>query len=107
MSLYPTDERRTAPYLAAIGFTKTLYDLGARLGGRPYGVGLWNAAYLGRLFSRQQLAELRARKARLDPLGLMNPGKLYTASFPLWPAVFGPGAAVLGAAHAWLGRRPA
>ena len=107
MSLYPTDERRTAAYLAAIGFTKTLYDLGARLGGRPYGVGLWNTAYLPRLFSRRQLAELRARKARLDPAGLMNPGKLYAAPFPLWPITFGPGAAVLGAVHPFLSRRPA
>lgn len=105
MSLYPTDEHHTVQYLAAIGFTKTLYDLGARLGGRPYGVGLWNTAYLGRLFSARQLAELRARKARLDPAGRFNPGKLYAASFPLWPLTFGPGAAVLGAAHPFLNRR--
>lgn len=107
MSLYPADERHTASYLAAIGFTKALYDLGARLGGRPYGVGLWNTAYLGRIFTGRQLAELRARKARLDPAGLLNPGKLYAASFPLWPIAFGPGAAVLGAAHPFLNRRAA
>jgi glycolate oxidase len=104
MSLYPTDERRTIPYLAAIGFTKQLHDLAARYGGRPYGVGLWNSAYLPRLFSRSQLAELKKRKAQLDPLGIMNPGKLYQASFPLWPITFSPGAGALGAAHLALGR---
>ncbi|MDP3045983.1 MAG: FAD-binding oxidoreductase [Chloroflexota bacterium] len=104
MSLYPSDERHTVAYLAAIGFSKRLYDLSARYGGRPYGVGLWNVAYLQRLFSQAQLEELRKRKARLDPLGIMNPGKLYRASFPLWPITFGLGAAVLGAAHVALGR---
>jgi len=104
MSLYPTNEARTVEYLAAIGFTKQLHDLAARYGGRPYGVGLWNSAYLPRLFSRSQLAELKKRKARLDPLGIMNPGKLYQASFPLWPIIFSLGAGALGAAHLALGR---
>ena len=104
MSLYPTDERHTVKYLAAIGFTKQLHDLAARYGGRPYGVGLWNSAYLPRLFSRTRLDELKKRKARLDPLGIMNPGKLYQASFPLWPITFGLGATVLGAAHVALAR---
>jgi glycolate oxidase len=104
MSLYPTDERRTVKYLAAIGFTKRLHDLAARYGGRPYGVGLWNTAYLPRLFSRTQLAELKRRKALLDPSGIMNPGKLYQASFPLWTITFVPGATVLGALHLSLGR---
>jgi glycolate oxidase len=104
MSIYPADERRVVEYLAAIGFTKRLHDLGARYGGRPYGVGLWNTPYLSRLFSRPQLAELRRRKTQLDPAGIMNPGKLYMAPFPLWPVTFAPAAAVLGAAHTILGR---
>ena len=105
MSLYPADERRPMEYLAGIGFTKRLHDLGSSHGGRPYGVGLWNTAYLSRVFSRQQLTELRRRKARLDPSGVMNPGKLYRAPFPLWPATFRPGAWVLAAIHVALGRR--
>ena len=104
MSLYPTDERRTVKYLAAIGFTKRLHDLAARYGGRPYGIGLWNTAYLPRLFSRTQLAELKRRKALLDPSGIMNPGKVYQAPFPLWPITFVPGATMLGALHLSLGK---
>jgi glycolate oxidase len=102
MTIYPADERRTVEYLAAIGFTKRLYDLGASCGGRPYGVGLWNTAYLSRLFSRDHLAELRRRKTLLDPNGIMNPGKLYGAPFPLWPAVFRPGAELLATAYVGL-----
>jgi glycolate oxidase len=104
MSLYPTDEGNTVKYLPALVFTKWLQDLGARYGGRPYGVGLFNAAYLSRLFSRTRLDELRRRKARLDPSGIMNPGKLYQASFPFWPITFVLGSPVLGTAHVVLAR---
>jgi glycolate oxidase len=104
MSVYPADERHTIEYLAAMGLTKRLQDLGTRYGGRPYGVGLWNTPYLPRLFTRPQLAELRRRKARLDPSGIMNPGKLYQAPFPLWPMAFGPAAEVLAAVYVALGR---
>jgi glycolate oxidase len=104
MTIYLADERHTASYLCAIGFTKRLHDLGARYGGRPYGVGLWNTPYLSRLYDRAQLAELKQRKARLDPAGIMNPGKLYQASFPLWPITFVAAAEVLALAHTTLGR---
>ncbi len=99
MSVYPADERRPLAYLAAIGLTKALHDLGARYGGRPYGVGLWNTAYLSRLFGRAEMAELRRRKALLDPTGIMNPGKLYQAPLPLRSLVFGPGARALSVLH--------
>ncbi len=105
MSIYPTDEREQTAYLAAIGFTKRLHDLGAKFGGRPYGVGLWNTPYLSRLFPRATLAELKRRKSLLDPQNIMNPGKLYAAPFPLWPLTFAPGAGALGLAHGRLGRR--
>jgi glycolate oxidase len=105
MTIYPADEHRTASYLCAIGFTKRLHDLGARYGGRPYGVGLWNTPYLSRLFDRAQLAELRQRKARLDPAGIMNPGKLYQAPFPLWPITFVPAAEALASVYTMLGRK--
>jgi glycolate oxidase len=106
ITIYPADERHTASYLCALGFTKRLHDLGARYGGRPYGVGLWNTPYLSRLFDRAQLAELKQRKARLDPAGIMNPGKLYQASFPLWPITFAPAAEALALAHTTLGGKP-
>ena len=105
MSLYPCDESHQVDYLMALGFTRRLQMLGARLGGRPYGVGLWNTPYLPQLFSRAQLQELRRRKAQLDPLDLLNPGKLYRAEFPLWPAAFGLGAEALAAGYTAFGRK--
>ncbi len=103
MSVYPADARQPTRYLPALGLTKRLQDLGWQRGGRPYGVGLWNTPYLPRIFPRQRLAELRARKRRLDPLNLLNPGKLYQAPFPLWPWLFGPAASALATAYAVTG----
>lgn len=97
MTVYGADERRTLSYLVALGLTKSLYDLGAEYGGQPYGVGVWNTPYLSRIFTPEQLAELRARKAHLDPRGIMNPGKLYRAPWHLHPLLFGPAAGVLAA----------
>jgi glycolate oxidase len=94
-TVYGADERRTIGYLVALSLTKRLYDLGAERGGKPYGVGVWNTPYLSRLFTRERLAELRARKARLDPWGIMNPGKLYHAPWPLNPVIFRPAAELL------------
>jgi len=105
MSVYPADAQQQTRYLLALGLTRRLQDLAWRRGGRPYGVGLWNTPSLGRIFSRQRLAELRARKRRLDPHNLLNPGKLYRAPFPLWPMLFGPAATVLAAAYTLTGGR--
>jgi glycolate oxidase len=105
MSLYHTDARQTFDYTLALGLTARLYSLGARFGGRPYGVGLWNTPYLSQIFSSRQLTELRARKKSLDPVGRFNPGKLYQAPFPLWPAVSKPGMAVLSMAYRIRGGR--
>lgn len=100
-SVYPADERQSLRYLLALGLTARLHRLAARRGGWPYGVGLWNTPYLRRLFSPQRLAELRAIKSRLDPHGLMNPGKLYAAPFPLWPPVFWLATRALAIGHSY------
>lgn len=101
MSVYPCDERRAIAYLLALGLTRELYVLAFRQGGRPYGIGFWNTPYLGWALSREELAERKRRKRQLDPLNLLNPGKLYAPpSLLLQPYIFGAGMAVL----AWLRR---
>ncbi len=85
---FPTDERRNLPYLLSLSITKKLHDVARKLGGRPYGVGLWNTPYLGHTFSQEDLKELRRRKRLVDPDGIMNPGKLYAAPAPLAPPLF-------------------
>ena len=103
MSVYHCDARQALDYTLALGLTVQLQRLGARLGGRPYGVGLWNTPYLRWIFSRQHLQELRARKRALDPAGLLNPDKLYHARFPLWPILFKSAVGALATAYRWRG----
>lgn len=104
MSLYPCDESQTIPYVLALSLTRQLYRIAFRHGGRPYGVGLWNTPYLGRAFSPSELAERRTRKRRLDPAGIMNPGKAYAAPWLLSPAIFGSGMDVLALARRAMSR---
>ena len=97
MTAYHSDERDRAGFLQGLAFTKKLQDIGAKHGGVPYGVGLWNTPYLGRLYSESELAEQRRRKKMLDPQSIMNPGKRYKTPFLLNPLFFGLGMEVLAA----------
>jgi glycolate oxidase len=84
MSLFPCDETRTVPYVLALSLTKKLYDIAFRHGGRAYGSGVWNTPYL----SRAEVRHRRSRKARLDPLDHLNPGKALGPPPLLWPPTF-------------------
>ena len=87
-SIFPSDESRSLSYVLDLSLTKKIYDVAFRYGGRPYGIGFWNAPYLRRAFAPQALAERFARKRQLDPLNLMNPGKTYKTALLLSPLFF-------------------
>ncbi len=77
MTAFFADERKTIDYVIKLSMVKKIQDIGHRYGGKPYGIGLWNTPYIGYIFESSQLAELRARKKKLDLKGIMNPGKVY------------------------------
>lgn len=85
MSMFFSDENRILAYVLNLSLLKKIHDLGDRHRGYPYGVGLWNTPYIERIFPPLRLAELRKRKEKLDPKGLMNPGKVYR-----WPRAMNP-----------------
>lgn len=45
-----------------------------------HGIGLHKKAWLGASRTPAEVAAMRAIKAALDPLGLMNPGKVFDAA---------------------------
>lgn len=100
MTMFSADERDTLGYLQGLALVKKLHDIGARHGGCPYGVGLWNTPYLSRCHSADEQAELRRRKKLLDPDNIMNPGKLYQAPLLLKAPLFGLGMDFLAATTA-------
>jgi ferredoxin len=48
------------------------------LGAEPYGLGLWNAAFINSLFTREKKLDLMAYKQRVDPNNILNPGKFFS-----------------------------
>jgi FAD/FMN-containing dehydrogenase len=70
-----------AAWLARLGdaISARVYDLVTAAGGSisaEHGIGVMKRGDLARLGDPAKLAAMRAIKAALDPLGLMNPGKL-------------------------------
>ncbi len=48
--------------------------------GKPYGLGIWNTPFLRSLYSKEKLKELVQYKKKVDPDGILNPGKFFGAS---------------------------
>ncbi|MCM0760839.1 MULTISPECIES: FAD-binding oxidoreductase [Sporomusa] len=97
MTMFNADERDTIGYLQGLALVKKLHDIGARHGGQPYGIGLWNTPYVKRCQPPAELAALKKRKQLLDPNNIMNPGKRYEPPLLLQPALFGLGMDLLAA----------
>lgn len=57
-----------------------LTQLGIRMGGRPYGVGIWNSPFVDHNLQGRKQEYLRY-KNDTDPMGLFNPGKFFRMSF--------------------------
>jgi ferredoxin len=66
-----------------------------KLGAEPYGLGLWNAAFINYLHSRDKQRHLKSYKAEVDPNNILNPGKYFgvnanmVSTLVFHPAVFG------------------
>ena len=104
MTMFRTDETRTLGYVLDLSLVKKIHDVGSRHGGCPYGVGLWNTPYAGRIFTPEQRSEMRRRKQILDRQGIMNPDKVYRAPFILNPFHFAMGMELLAAVRRIAGR---
>jgi Fe-S oxidoreductase/FAD/FMN-containing dehydrogenase/glycine cleavage system H lipoate-binding protein len=103
-SMYRANERQVINYVMSLSLTKKLHDISQKHGGRPYGVGVWNTPYLDRIFSKEELAQLRHRKELRDPYGIMNPGKIYWPLKLLSPLLFRPGMNVMALIRGTIGR---
>ena len=94
MATFLCDSRRMKYYMN-IPLVSILTKAALNLGAKPYGLGLWNAAYVNQLLNEREKRELREYKIRVDPDNILNPGKFFGAgakglmNLVFLPAVFG------------------
>jgi heterodisulfide reductase subunit D len=81
-TMYRSDETQLIEFILSLSITRRLQGIGIRHGGRPYGTGLWNAAYLSDQYSRSEINAMRRCKRELDPQNILNPGKVYRPPLP-------------------------
>jgi Fe-S oxidoreductase/FAD/FMN-containing dehydrogenase len=94
-AMYRSDETQLIEFILSLSITRRLQGIGIKHGGRPYGTGLWNAAYLSNQHTRPEIEAMRQRKRELDPQNLLNPGKVYKPLPLLPPFLFKNGLAAL------------
>jgi len=93
MTPYLCDSRKLKYYLN-MSLAPMLTQTAISMGAEPYGLGIWNAAFINHLFNAKKKQELLAYKAKVDPNNIMNPGKFFSvkSKFLNIPAlIFNPG----------------
>lgn len=71
-----TDEQRPMEYFKVLLFSRKLTSAAIKLGGAPYGIGLWGSSYLPFIHSQDKLKLFSAIKQVFDERNLCNPGKI-------------------------------
>ena len=94
MATFLCDSRKKKYYIN-LPLVSMLTRVAAALGAEPYGLGLWNAAFIHYLYGGDRLSQLKAYKAQADPSNILNPGKFFGVgakgifSVIFRPAVYG------------------
>jgi FAD/FMN-containing dehydrogenase/ferredoxin len=109
MATFLADARRKK-YIINIPLVAIITKAAVSLGGVPYGLGLWNAAFVNDLYNQTQLDELRVYKAKTDPNNVLNRGKFFgtgskgVTSLVFKPGFFKPAMSMLGATSPVVGK---
>ena len=109
MATFLTDSRRKK-YFINIPLVAILTRTAITFGAEPYGLGLWNAAFVHNLFNKARYDELRAFKAKTDPNNILNAGKFFgtgskgPTALVFKPGFFGPAMQLLGVTSPVVGR---
>lgn len=94
---FPCDPTRRWHYMLSLLLVQLLTHRGVRMGGRPYGLGIWNAPFISGTYSPEERRRLLLRKQELDPEHLLNPRKFFAIRTRFFnvpgllfrPAIFG------------------
>jgi len=75
LGFIPGDQRKFN-YNFVFSLVLSIIHIANRHGGRPYSTGLYFASQAKNILGADRLSRLRAHKAKVDPAGIMNPGKV-------------------------------
>ena len=87
-------DSRTKRYYIDLPLQTMLTQTAISMGAEPYGLGIWNAAFINHLYNAEKKQNLLAYKAKVDPNNIMNPGKFFSINskfFNIPAVVFKPG----------------
>ncbi len=79
MTTFLCDSRKLK-YFVHMPLVSMLTQTAVLMGAEPYGLGIWNAAFVNHLYTKERRSQLNAYKAIVDPNGIMNPGKFLRVS---------------------------
>ena len=87
-------DSRKGKYFINLPLTMLFTRAAIGLGAEPYGLGIWNAPFIDSLYNGAKKRQLVAFKAKVDPNGVMNPGKFFRVrgkGMGIFATVFNPG----------------
>ncbi len=76
MTNFLCDSRKKRYYID-LPLQTMLTQTAVSMGAEPYGLGIWNAAFINHLYDNEKKRTLLAYKAKVDPNNVMNPGKFF------------------------------
>lgn len=76
MANFLCDSRKKRYYIA-LPLQQMLTQTAVSMGAEPYGLGIWNGAFINHLYRAEKKRDLLAFKAKVDPNNIMNPGKFF------------------------------
>jgi Fe-S oxidoreductase/FAD/FMN-containing dehydrogenase len=75
LGLIPSDQRKFR-YNFVFGLSLSIMKIAEKYGGRPYSTGLYYAGKVKQVLGKERTERLTAYKHKIDPQGLINPGKV-------------------------------
>jgi glutamate synthase domain-containing protein 2/FAD/FMN-containing dehydrogenase/glutamate synthase domain-containing protein 3/ferredoxin len=85
LAMVATDHRKTIFYIDLLLIPMMVRLAVKHYHGKPYGLGIWNTPFLRDLFPKEELKQLVHYKKKVDPFGILNPGKFFGISGRLGP----------------------
>jgi len=75
LGFIPSDQRKFS-YNFVFPLALTIIKIAEKYGGRPYSTGLYFSTKAPQVLGKERTARLRAYKKKVDPKGILNPGKV-------------------------------